>query len=159
MARASHIVSQTCARALRGESRTEAFECCACFGPLSKPRVRQGRLELLPGAVGVARNIIAKALDAPIRQIADNGGIDGSVVADNILEKASKNYGYDANAGQYCDLMKAGVIDPTKVARVALENAASIASMILTTEAAIADKEEEAPPMMPPGGGGMPGMM
>ncbi len=87
-------------------------------------------------------DIIASALDAPVRQIADNGGIDGSVVADNILQK-SKNHGYDAHAGEYCDLMKAGVIDPVKVVRTALRNAASIAALLLTTDAMVSNFEEE----------------
>ena len=87
-------------------------------------------------------DIILRALDAPIRQIADNGGIDGSVVADTIASKP-KNYGYDANAGEYCDLIKAGVIDPVKVVRTALRNAASIAALLLTTDAMVSNFEEE----------------
>ena len=103
--------------------------------------------------------IIKKALESPLRQIAENSGLEGSIVVHNV--KIAKNgIGFNAKTEVYEDLVKAGVIDPTKVVRVALENAASIAAMILTTEAAIADKEEDAPPMMPPGGGGgMPGMM
>jgi len=88
-------------------------------------------------------DIVARALDAPIRQIADNGGIDGSVVADNILEKSSKNYGYDAHAGTYGDLIKAGVIDPVKVVRTALRNAASISALLLTTDAMVSNFEDE----------------
>lgn len=88
-------------------------------------------------------DIVARALDAPIRQIADNGGIDGSVVADNILEKSSKNYGYDAHAGAYGDLIKAGVIDPVKVVRTALRNAASISALLLTTDAMVSNFEDE----------------
>jgi chaperonin GroEL len=103
-------------------------------------------------------DIVRKALEAPLRQIAENSGLEGSIVVHNV--KTGKNgVGFNAKTEVYEDLVKAGVIDPTKVVRVALENAASIAGMLLTTEAAIADKEEEAPPMMPPGGGGMPGMM
>ena len=88
-------------------------------------------------------DIVLRALDAPIRQIADNGGIDGSVVADNILEKSSKNYGYDAHAGTYGDMLKAGVIDPVKVVRTALRNAASIAALLLTTDAMVSNYEDE----------------
>lgn len=88
-------------------------------------------------------DIVMRALDAPIRQIADNGGIDGSVVADNILEKSSKNYGYDAHAGTYGDMLKAGVIDPVKVVRTALRNAASIAALLLTTDAMVSNYEDE----------------
>lgn len=106
--------------------------------------------EAVENARGAARgdekigvDIISKALDAPIRQIADNGGIDGSVVADTILQKKDKNYGYDANAAQYGDLVKAGVIDPLKVVRTALRNAASIAGLLLTTDAMVSNFEEE----------------
>ncbi len=90
--------------------------------------------------VGV--DIILHALDTPTRQIADNGGIDGSVVADTIMQK-SKNIGFEANSGQYVDLMKAGVIDPVKVVRTALRNAASIAGLLLTTDAMVSNFEEE----------------
>ncbi len=87
-------------------------------------------------------DIVVKALDAPIRQIADNGGIDGSVVADTILEKG-QNVGYDANTGQYVDMFKAGVIDPVKVVRTALRNAASIAGLLLTTDAMVSKFEDD----------------
>ncbi len=106
--------------------------------------------------MGVA--IVKKALEAPIRSIAQNAGVDGSVVLQNVLnEKGS--YGYNARTDKYQDLKKAGVIDPTKVTRVAVENAGSIAGMVLTTECVINDVKEDNPaPMMPPGGG-MGGMM
>jgi chaperonin GroEL len=81
-------------------------------------------------------DIVLRTLDAPLRQIADNCGIDGSVVADEVSQK-SGNQGYDANAGQYCDMVKAGIIDPLKVVRSALSNAASIAALMLTTEALV----------------------
>ncbi len=87
-------------------------------------------------------DIVLKSLDAPVRQIADNGGIDGSVVADNILQK-SKNYGFDANTGEYVDMFKAGIIDPVKVVRTALRNAASIAALLLTTDAMVSNFEDE----------------
>lgn len=103
-------------------------------------------------------NIIARAIEEPLRQISANAGVEGSVVINNIL-KESGDYGYNARTGEYCNLIKAGVIDPTKVARVALENAASVAGMFLTTECAISDipAPEPAAPAMP--GGGMGGMM
>ncbi|MFM7250527.1 MAG: TCP-1/cpn60 chaperonin family protein, partial [Planctomycetaceae bacterium] len=83
------------------------------------------------------------ALEAPIRQIAANGGIDGSVVADEVSQR-DVNIGYDANKGEYVDMLKAGIIDPVKVVRVALTNAASIAGLLLTTEALVTtlDKDE-----------------
>ncbi len=87
-------------------------------------------------------DIILKALDAPVRQIADNGGIDGSVVADTIREKG-KNIGYDANAGEYVDMFKAGIIDPVKVVRTALRNAASIAGLLLTTDAMVSNLDDD----------------
>jgi chaperonin GroEL len=87
-------------------------------------------------------DIILHALEAPIRQIAENGGIDGSVVADEVSER-DVTVGYDANSGQYVDMMKAGIIDPVKVVRVALTNAASIAGLLLTTEALVTNLEKE----------------
>jgi chaperonin GroEL len=103
--------------------------------------------------------LVKKALESPMRTIAENAGVEGSVVLMNVLAKKSKSYGYNARTDVYEDLKKAGVIDPTKV-RVALENAASIAAMVLTTECVINDKlEENAGGGMPPMGGGMPGMM
>jgi len=105
--------------------------------------------------------IVKKAIEAPIRIIAENAGLEGSVIVQKIKE-GTKDFGFNARTEKYENLLKAGVIDPTKVTRVALENAASIASMLLTTEAIIVDKPEEAPaaPAMPGGmGGGMPGMM
>ena len=87
-------------------------------------------------------DIVFRALDAPIRQIAENGGIDGAVVADTILEKG-KNFGYEANSGQYVDMFKAGVIDPVKVVRTALRNAASIAGLLLTTDAMVSTFDDE----------------
>ena len=86
--------------------------------------------------------IVLKALSAPLRQIVDNGGRDGSVVADEILQK-SGNYGYDANKGEYCDMLKAGIIDPVKVVRTALGNAASIAALLLTTEAMVTNLDDD----------------
>ena len=102
--------------------------------------------------------IINKAIEAPLRIIVENAGGEGSVVLNKVLE-GKKDYGYDAKADKYVDMLKAGIIDPKKVTRVALENAASVAGMILTTECALIDIKEDAPAMPPMGGGGMPGMM
>ena len=103
--------------------------------------------------------IVKKALEYPLRTIAHNAGVDGSVVL-QAVQKAKGANGYNAKTDKYEDLKKAGVIDPTKVTRVAVENAASIAGMVLTTEAVINDKPSDTPagPPMPPGGG-MGGMM
>ena len=103
--------------------------------------------------------IVNKAIEAPLRTIVENAGGEGSVVINKVLE-GKKNFGYDAKSEQYVDMLEAGIIDPKKVTRVALENAASVAGMILTTECALIDiKEENAGGGMPPMGGGMPGMM
>ena len=101
--------------------------------------------------------IVKKALESPIRTISDNAGVEGAVVIMEVM-KGKGAYGFNARTGVYEDLKKAGIIDPAKVTRIAVENAGSIAGMILTTEAVICDIKEDHPPMMPPGGG-MPGMM
>ncbi len=104
--------------------------------------------------------IVKLALEAPLRTIVENAGQEGSVVVQKIKE-GKGDFGFDAREGKYDNMIKAGVIDPTKVTRLALENASSIAGLLLTTEAVVADAPEESPaPAMPPmGGGGMPGMM
>jgi chaperonin GroEL len=105
-------------------------------------------------------NIVAKALEYPIRQIAENAGVEGSIVVGKVLEK-SGNFGFDAQTEQYVDMVSAGIIDPTKVVRIALQDAASVASLLITTEAMIAEKpRRETASAMPPGGGmgGMGGM-
>jgi chaperonin GroEL len=103
--------------------------------------------------------IVARAIEAPLRTIVENAGGEGSVVINKVLE-GKKNFGYDAKSDEYVDMLKAGIIDPKKVTRVALENAASVAGMILTTECALIDIKEDNPgAAMPPMGGGMPGMM
>ncbi len=102
--------------------------------------------------------IIARAIEAPLRTIVENAGGEGSVVIAKVLE-GKKDFGYDAKSETYVDMHKAGIIDPKKVTRIALENAASVAGMILTTECALVDIKEDTPPMPPMGGGGMPGMM
>jgi chaperonin GroEL len=105
-------------------------------------------------------NIVRRALEAPMKGIVENAGMDGAVVIENVRtkqkEEKSKNIGYDVLAQEYKDMVKAGIIDPAKVTRSAVQNAASIAAMILTTEALITDipEKKETPPM-PPGGGGM----
>ncbi|MDP9137408.1 MAG: chaperonin GroEL [Pseudomonadota bacterium] len=99
-------------------------------------------------------NIVAKALEAPVRQIVENAGVEGSIVVGKLLEK-SGNYGFDAQDEEYCDMVEAGIIDPTKVVRVALQDAASVASILITTEAMIAEKPRDKAPAMPGGGMGM----
>ena len=106
-------------------------------------------------ATGV--DILRRALEEPIRQISTNAGEEGSIVVQKVRDAKDVTFGYNANTGEFTDLVKAGVIDPTKVVRVALENAASVAALLLMTEATIVDKpeEEKLPPMPPGGGGGM----
>ena len=108
--------------------------------------------------VGV--NIVKRAIEEPVRQIADNAGLEGSVVVENV-KKAGVGIGFNAATNEYVDMLEAGIVDPAKVTRSALQNAASIASMVLTTETLVADKPEEKPaaPAAPGMGGGMPGMM
>ena len=104
--------------------------------------------------------IVLKALEAPIRQIAQNSGADGSVVVGKVLDSQDANFGFDAQAEEYKDLVQAGIIDPAKVVRVALQDAASVAGLLVTTEAMVAErpKNESGVPAMPGGGGGMGGM-
>ena len=103
--------------------------------------------------------IVTRAIEAPLRTIVENAGSEGSIVVAKVMD-GKDNYGYDAKKEEYVDMLKAGIIDPKKVTRIALENAASVAGMILTTECAVIDIKEDSPAPMPPmGGGGMPGMM
>ena len=107
----------------------------------------------------VGIEIVRRALQAPVRQIAENAGYDGAVVAGKMLEQKDTNFGFDAQKGDYVDMIKSGIIDPVKVVRTALQDAASVAGLLVTTEAMIAEKPEKKAPMMPPGGdGGMGGM-
>jgi len=108
----------------------------------------------------VGIDIVRRALQSPVRQIAENAGHDGAVIAGKLLESKEANYGFDAQKGEFGDLVKAGIVDPTKVVRTALEDAASVAGLLITTEAMIAEKPKKDGPMMPPGGGmgGMGGM-
>ena len=102
-------------------------------------------------------DIVRRALEAPIRRIAENAGIDGAIVAEKV-KVAKQNEGFDALTGKYVDMYKAGIIDPTKVTRTALENAASIGGLLLTTEAVVSEIPEDKPAAAGPPGGGMPGM-
>ena len=106
----------------------------------------------------VGINIVLRALQAPIRQIAENAGFDGAVVAGKLLEGKVKTQGFNAQTGKYVDMLKAGIIDPTKVVRTALQDAASIAGLLITTEAMVAEKPEKKEAGGMPPGGGMPDM-
>jgi chaperonin GroEL len=100
-------------------------------------------------------DIVRRAIVAPIKQIAENAGLDGSIVAQKVMDSKDRNFGYDALRKEYGDMIKSGVIVPTKVERAALQNGASIASLLLTTDAVVSEipEKKEAPPAMPPGGG------
>ena len=107
----------------------------------------------------IGLDIVRRALEEPIRVIAENSGAEGSIVVERVRNAKSRNYGYNALTDTYEDLVKAGVIDPTKVTRAALQNAASVAGLLLTTECVVVEKKEDEPPAPPGGGGGgMPGM-
>jgi chaperonin GroEL len=102
--------------------------------------------------------IVRKALQTPLRQIAENAGEDGAVISGKVLEKDEYNWGFDAQSGEFKDMVKAGIIDPTKVVRTALQDAASVSGLLITTEAMIADRPEKKAPAGGPPGGGMGGM-
>ena len=112
-------------------------------------------VETLDGDEKTGANIVAKALTAPMKQIADNAGLDGSVIVSKIRESGKIGYGFDAYKEQYCDMVEAGIVDPAKVTRSALQNAASIASTVLTTEAVVSDKKEPQVQTPAPDMGGM----
>jgi chaperonin GroEL len=100
-------------------------------------------------------NIVLKALEAPIRQIAGNSGVEGSIVVGRIIDNQSQTYGFDAQTEEYVDMLQAGIIDPAKVVRAALQDAASVAGLLITTEAMVAEApKKEAAPAMPGGGMG-----
>ncbi len=113
------------------------------------------QIATLEGDEKTGASIIAKALEEPIRQIAANAGLEGSIIVNEILSKGIQNYGYDVSKGQYIDMISAGIVDPAKVTRSALQNAVSVASMVLTTESLVTDIKEDEPPMpaAPPAGG------
>jgi len=117
----------------------------------------------LEGDEAIGAAIVQRALKAPLKQIAENAGFDAGVVANEVAKNENVNYGFNAATGEYVDMFEAGIIDPVKVERVALQNAVSVASLLLTTEATVSDIKEEKPaaPAMPDMGGmgGMGGMM
>ena len=120
-------------------------------------KAAEAEVAALEGDEKTGAAIVAKALKTPIMQIAANAGLEGAVILNNVAGSASSTYGYDAANDQYGDMIELGIVDPTKVCRSALENAASVASMVLTTESLVADIPEKNPPM-PAGGGDMGGM-
>src|SRR6202035_2881820 len=119
-----------------------------------------GKLHNANADVQAGINIVLKALEAPIHQIAENSGVEGSIVVNKISENKSETYGFDAQTEEYVDMLDKGIVDPAKVVRAALQDAASVPGLLVTTEAMIAElpKEQPAMPAMPGGGGGMGGM-
>jgi chaperonin GroEL len=126
--------------------------------PLARASLILGKLKADNDDQRFGIEIVRKAVQTPLRQIAENAGEDGAVIAGKILDRDDYNWGFDAQTGEFKDLVKAGIVDPTKVVRTALQDAASVAGLLVTTEAMVAEKPEKKAPMMPPGGGGMGGM-
>jgi chaperonin GroEL len=124
---------------------------------LLRAKAAIGKLEDANPDVQSGINIVLRALEAPIRQIVENAGSEGSIVVGKILENASQTFGFDAQTDQYVDMLAAGIVDPAKVVRVALQDAASVAGLMITTEAMVGDRPRKEAPAMP-GGGGMGGM-
>ena len=123
---------------------------------ISTMKVLKNYIETLSGDEKTGAEIVYKAVQAPLRQIALNAGLDGAVILNEVLKADKANFGFNALTNEYTDMVESGIIDPTKVTRSALENAASVASVFLTTESVIADVKEENAPQMPAGGmGGM----
>ncbi|HTE95710.1 MAG TPA: TCP-1/cpn60 chaperonin family protein, partial [Bradyrhizobium sp.] len=117
-----------------------------------------GRIHHDNSDVQAGINIVLKALEAPVRQIAENAGVEGSIVVGKILENKIETFGFDAQTEEYVDMVAKGIIDPAKVVRTALQDAASVAALLVTTEAMVAELPKEPAPPMPGGGGGMGGM-
>ena len=125
---------------------------------LLRAKAAIGKLNGENADVQAGINIVLRSLEAPARQIVENAGVEGSVVVGKILENKSQTYGFDSQTEQYVDMLAAGIVDPAKVVRVALQDAASIAGLMITTEAMVAERPKTEAPAMPGGGGGMGGM-
>ena len=125
---------------------------------LLRAKAAIGKLSDENGDIQAGINIVLKALESPIRQIAENSGVEGSIVVSRVLANKSPTFGFDAQTEQYVDMLSAGIVDPAKVVRVALQDAASIAGLMITTEAMVAETPKKSAPAMPGGGGGMGGM-
>ena len=124
---------------------------------LLRAKAAIGRLSDENADIQSGINLVLRAIEAPIRQIVENAGVEGSLVVGKILENKSQTFGFNAQTEQYVDMLTAGIVDPAKVVRVALQDAASVAGLLITTEAMVTDRpKKDAPPTMP--GGGMGGM-
>ena len=127
-------------------------------GALLRARAAIGKLSGDKADILAGINIVLRALEAPIRQIAENSGVEGSIVVGKVLENKSPTFGFDAQTEQYVDMLNAGIVDPAKVVRVALQDAASVAGLMITTEAMVAETPKKKEPPAMPGGVGMGGM-
>jgi chaperonin GroEL len=125
---------------------------------LLRAKVAVAKLKSENADVQAGINIVLKALEAPIRQIVENAGVEGSIVVNKIHENKSQTYGFNAQTEEYVDMLAAGIVDPAKVVRTALQDAASIAGLLITTEAMVAELPKDKPAMPMGGGGGMGGM-
>ena len=127
---------------------------------LLRAKVAVGKLTNENTDVQAGISIVLRALEAPIRQIAENSGVEGSIVVGKVTENSSETYGFNAQTEEYGDMLKAGIVDPAKVVRIALQDAASIAGLLITTEAMVAEAPKRDSSAMPGGGmgGGMGGM-
>ena len=125
---------------------------------LVRARKAIGKLTNANEDVQAGINIVLKALETPLRQIAENSGVEASIVVNKILENKSETFGFDAQTEDYVDMVEKGIVDPAKVVRAALQDAASVASLLVTTEAMVAELPKEKPAMPPMPGGGMGGM-
>ena len=143
-------------RCTRPARRSRKASCPAAACALARAQLILAKLKADNDDQRFGIEIVRKAALTPLRQIAENAGEDGAVISGKVLDKDEYNWGFDAQTGEFKDLVKAGIIDPTKVVRTALQDAASVAGLLVTTEAMVAEKpEKKAPPSMPPGGGGM----
>jgi chaperonin GroEL len=126
---------------------------------LVRARKAIGKLTNANEDVQAGINIVLKALETPLLQIAENSGVEASIVVNKILENKSETFGFDAQTEEYVDMIDKGIVDPAKVVRAALQDAASVAGLLVTTEAMVAEAPKKKEPMPPmPGGGGMGGM-
>ena len=151
-----------CGRTRLNATRAAVEEGIVPGGGVALLRAKKavGRITNDNSNVQAGINIVLKAIEAPIRQIAENSGVEGSIVVGKIMENKSETYGFDAQTEEYVDMIEAGIVDPAKVVRTALQDAASVAGLLVTTEAMVAEvpKDKPAGGGMPPGGGGMGGM-
>ena len=131
--------------------RSRKASCRAAAWRSSAPSKAVEKLKSENADVQAGINIVLRALEAPIRQISENAGVEGSIVVNKVTESKSESYGFDAQTETYVDMVSAGIIDPTKVVRTALQDASSVAGLLVTTEAMVAERPKKESPMPMPG--------